>query len=131
MASVFSKIISGEIPCFKVAENELFLAFLDIMPLREGHVLVVPKLEVDKAYELPDAYLTSWFQFAQPIARAMEKAFSCKRVGISIIGLEVPHAHMHLVPINTANDLNFTETPSTPSMDELKRVHEKLMTHLS
>ncbi|GAA4450842.1 HIT family protein [Rurimicrobium arvi] len=131
MASIFSKIISGEIPCFKIAENEHFLAFLDIMPLREGHVLVVPKVEVDKAYELPEAYLASWFQFAQPIARAMEKAFPCKRVGISIIGLEVPHAHMHLVPINTANDLNFTEKPSTPSMDELKRVHEKLMIHLS
>ena len=130
MASVFSKIIAGEIPSFKVAEDERFLAFLDIQPLREGHVLVVPKIEVDKVYELPDDYLAAFFGFARPIAQAMEKAFPCTRVGISFIGLEVPHAHMHLVPIDSPDDLNFTRKPLAPSMDELAEVHRRLLAEL-
>ncbi|MES2479755.1 MAG: HIT domain-containing protein [Bacteroidota bacterium] len=130
MSSVFSKIISGEIPCFKIAEDELFLAFLDIEPLRRGHVLVVPKKEVDKVYEADDKYLQNWFLFAQPIARAIEQSIECKRVGISFIGLEVPHAHMHLVPISTANDLNFTQKPEKPEMDELKEVQALILSKL-
>lgn len=127
MASVFTKIINGEIPCYKIAENELFLAFLDIEPLREGHVLVVPKKEVDKVYDADDVYLQGWLLFARPIAKAIEAAFDCKRCGISFIGLEVPHAHMHLVPMNTANDLNFTNKPLRPSAEALKVVQERLL----
>lgn len=130
MASVFTKIIDGEIPCFKIAENDLFLAFLDIEPLREGHVLVVPKQEVDKVYDADSEYLQNWFLFAQPIAKAIEKAFPCKRVGISFIGLEVPHAHMHLVPINSANDLNFSQKPMVTDMEGLKIAQDLILQHL-
>ncbi len=108
MASIFTKIISGEIPSYTIAENEKFYAFLDIFPLVEGHVLVVPKMEVDKLFDLPSDQLGEILQFAQPIARAIEEVFDCKRCGISVIGLEVPHAHVHLVPLKTADDLNFT-----------------------
>ncbi len=108
MASIFSKIIAGEIPCYKIAENEHFFAFLDIFPLREGHVLVVPKTEVDKLFDVDDQLLSEWLVFAKPIAKAIEKAFPCNRCGLSVIGMEVPHAHMHLVPIDSADDLNFT-----------------------
>lgn len=131
MSSIFTKIINGEIPCFKIAENDLFLAFLDIEPLRKGHVLVVPKKEVDKVYDADDIYLQNWFLFAQPIARAIEKSIVCKRVGISFIGLEVAHAHMHLVPINTANDLNFSQKPEKPSMEELKQIQSLILNNLS
>lgn len=116
--TIFSKIIAGEIPCHKIAENELFLAFLDVFPLREGHVLVVPKIEVDKLFDLPENYLASMLVFAQPIAKAIEKAFPCKRCGISVIGLEVPHAHMHLIPINTSNDLNFSQPGKQKASEE-------------
>ena len=98
--SVFTKIISGEIPCYKIFENEKFFSFLDIFPLVKGHVLVVPKIEVDKFFELPEDYLSEMLLFAKPIANSIEKSFNCKRCGISVIGLEVPHAHMHLLPIN-------------------------------
>ena len=96
-----------------------------------GHVLVVPKVEVDKISEVPDDYLAAMLVFAKPIAHAIEKVFDCKRCGISVIGLEVPHAHMHLVPINSANDLNFTRAKLNPTQEELKAVHEKLKTALS
>ncbi|MER3498186.1 MAG: HIT family protein, partial [Chitinophagaceae bacterium] len=108
--TIFSKIIAGEIPGYKIAENEKFFAFLDIFPLREGHVLVVPKIEVDNLFDLPADYLQEMLVFAQPIAKAIEKSFKCNRCGISVIGLEVPHAHMHLIPINSPNDLNFTQS---------------------
>jgi len=125
--SIFSKIISGEIPSYKIAENDLFLAFLDVFPLVKGHVLVVPKIEVDKLFDLPDEYLSSMLSFAQPIARAIEKSFDCKRCGISVIGLEVPHAHMHLVPMNTANDLNFTQQKITVGKEEMEAIQKKLV----
>jgi len=128
--TIFSKIIAGEIPSYKIAENEKFFAFLDIFPLREGHVLVVPKTEVDNVFDLPDAYLAEMLLFAKPIARAIEKAFRCNRCGISVIGLEVPHAHMHLIPINSANDLNFTQPKLSLSKEELKKVQEKIIAHL-
>jgi histidine triad (HIT) family protein len=108
MTSIFSKIIAGEIPSFKIAENDMFYAFLDIFPMAEGHVLVVPKIETDKFFDVPADYLSAWLLFAQPIAKAIEQSFDCNRCGISVIGLEVPHAHMHLVPVNSADDLNFT-----------------------
>lgn len=124
--TIFSKIINGEIPCRKIAENEKFIAFLDIEPLVTGHVLVVPKTEVDKIFDVPDDYLAAMLLFAKPIAKAIEKVFECNRCGISVIGLEVPHAHMHLVPLNSANDLNFTRPKMKVSQDELKAVHDKL-----
>ena len=108
--TIFSKIIAGEIPSYKIAENEKFFAFLDIFPLREGHVLVVPKTEIDKFFDLPDEFLSEMLLFAKPIAKAIERSFNCNRCGIEVVGLEVPHAHMHLIPINSANDLNLQRT---------------------
>ena len=105
--SIFTKIIKGEIPCYKIAESELFFAFLDIFPLQKGHVLVVPKIEVDKIFDVPAIYLSELLVFAQPIAKAIEASFPCNRVSIVTVGLEVPHAHLHLVPINAAEDINF------------------------
>lgn len=126
--TIFSKIISGELACYKIAENDLFLAFLDVFPLREGHVLVVPKIEVDKIFDLPDSYLSSMLVFARPIAKAIEKAFPCNRCGISVIGLEVPHAHMHLIPINTSNDLNFAQPGKQKASDEqLRAVQQRIL----
>ena len=128
--TLFSKIISGEIPSYKIAEDEKFFAFLDIFPLREGHVLVVPKIEVDNLFDLPNEYLASMLKFAQPIAKAIEKSFRCNRCGVSVIGLEVPHAHIHLVPINSSNDLNFTQHKSKASDEDLKKVQQKILSHL-
>lgn len=128
--SIFSKIISGEIPSYKIAENNLFIAFLDVFPLVKGHVLVVPKVEVDKIFDLPDEYLASMLTFAQPIARAIEKTFDCKRCGISVVGLEVPHAHMHLVPINSANDLNFTQPKITVEKEEMEDIRKRIIANL-
>ena len=125
--TLFSKIIAGEIPAYKIAENEMFYAFLDISPLRPGHVLVVPKNETDKLFDLPDEYLREILLFAKPIAHAIEKAFDCNRCGISVIGLEVPHAHIHLIPINSANDLNFTQSKPKSSAENLKKVQEKIL----
>jgi histidine triad (HIT) family protein len=128
--TIFSKIIAGEIPCYKIAENENFFAFLDIFPLRKGHVLVVPKTETDKLFDLPDLYLQEMLVFAKPIARAIEKSFNCDRCGISVIGLEVPHTHMHLIPISNANDLNFVQKKLKLSPDDLKKIQEKILQHL-
>ena len=130
MGTIFSKIIAGEIPCYKISENEHFFAFLDIFPLKEGHVLVVVKTEVDKIFDVDDQLLSEWLVFAKPIAKAIEKAFPCNRCGISVIGLEVPHAHMHLVPINTSDDLNFTAPKMKLTADQLKGVQEKILKHL-
>jgi histidine triad (HIT) family protein len=128
--SIFTKIISGEIPSYKITENDQFFAFLDIFPLRAGHVLVVPKIEVDKLFDLPADYLSQMLVFAQPIAKAIEKAFDCKRCGISVVGIEVPHAHLHLLPINSANDLNFTQPKMQMTEEQLKEAQEKIMAHL-
>ena len=128
--TIFSKIIKGEIPSFKIAENEFFFAFLDINPLVEGHTLVIPKLEVDNFFDIPADYLKEILLFAKPIAKAIEKSFDCNRCGISVIGLEVPHAHMHLVPINKADDLNFTRKKLNPSQEELKAAQEKILKNL-
>ena len=128
--TIFSRIIKGEIPSYRIAENEKFFAFLDIFPLREGHVLVVPKIEVDNLFDLPKEYLKEILEFAQPIAKAIEKSFNCNRCGISVIGLEVPHAHVHLIPINSANDLNFTQTKEKVSDEALKKVQQKILSNL-
>ena len=128
--TIFSKIISGEIPSFKIAENEKFFAFLDIFPLREGHVLVVPKTEIDRFFDLPDEYLAEMLVFAKPIAKAIEKSFNCNRCGIEVIGLEVPHAHLHLIPINNANDLNFNQAKLKLSNQELEKIRDKIVSNL-
>ena len=128
--TIFSKIISGEIPSYRIAENEKFFAFLDIFPLREGHVLVVPKAEVDNLFDLPKEYLQEMLLFAQPIAKAIERAFECNRCGMSVIGLEVPHAHIHLVPINNSNDLNFTRAKRQASTASLQKAQEKILKEL-
>src|SRR6185437_838520 len=130
MSSVFSRIIAGELPSYKIAENEHFFAFLDIFPLVEGHVLVVCKKEVDKIFDVDDELLSEWLVFAKPIAKAIEKSFKCNRCGMSVIGLEVPHAHVHLVPINSADDLNFTRRKLNPSQEELKAAQQKILKNL-
>ena len=128
--TLFSKIIAGEIPCYKIAENEKFFAFLDVYPLQEGHTLIVPKLAIDKFFDVPDDYLSEMLLFAKPIAKAIETAFDCDRCGISVIGLEIPHAHMHLVPINFADDLNFTRPKMKVSLEELKAAEQKILMYL-
>ena len=130
MGSIFSKIIAGEIPSYKIAENDLFYAFLDVFPIVHGHTLVVPKREVDKLYDLNQEELSSMLVFAQPIARAIEKAFPCKRCGFSVIGLEVPHAHLHLVPMQTADDLNFTRPKLKPTSEELVDAQQRILAYL-
>lgn len=125
--TIFSKIIAGEIPSYKIAENEKFFAFLDIFPLREGHVLVIPKKETDNLFDLPEDYLSEMLVFARPIAKAIERSFKCNRCGISVIGLEVPHAHMHLIPINSSNDLNFTQPKPKAAEEDLKRAQQKIL----
>jgi histidine triad (HIT) family protein len=128
--TIFSKIISGEIPGYKIAENEKFFAFLDIFPLREGHTLVIPKVEVDKFFDLDNNYLSEILVFAKPIAQAIEKAFRCNRCGISVVGIEVPHAHLHLIPINSANDLNFMQSKMKVGENDLKKVQQKILSQL-
>jgi histidine triad (HIT) family protein len=128
--TIFSKIIAGEIPSYKIAENDKFFAFLDIFPLREGHVLVVPKTETDNFFDLPSEYLKELLVFAQPIAKAIEKSFDCNRCGISVIGLEVPHAHLHLIPIKSANDLNFTQPKLKLSEERLKEIQKMIVDKL-
>jgi len=127
MSSIFSKIIAGQIPSYKIAEDANFYAFLDIAPMRQGHVLIVPKVEIDKIFDVDDALLREWLVFAKPIAKAIEKAFDCNRCGISVVGLEVPHAHMHLVPIDNADDLNFTRPKLKLTEEQFKEVQQKLV----
>ena len=128
--TIFTKIILGEIPSYRIAENEKFFAFLDISPMAKGHTLIVPKLETDKFFDLPDDHLTEMLVFAKPIAKAIERSFSCNRCGISVLGLEVPHAHMHLVPINSSDDLNFTRPKLKLSETEMKEVQEMIINNL-
>lgn len=130
MASIFSKIIAGEIPSYKIAEDEKFFAFLDIFPVQYGHVLVVPKIEVDKIFDVPDEYLKDLLVFAKPIAKAIEKSFNCNRVNILTVGLEVPHAHVHLIPINETDDMNLLRPKLKLSKEELKEVQEKIIGNL-
>jgi histidine triad (HIT) family protein len=126
MASIFAKIISGEIPAFKVAENENFLAFLDIYPISRGHVLVIPKKETDYLFDITlDAYLELW-KFAQEVAKAMDKVIDCKRIGVAVIGLEVPHAHIHLVPLNSISDINFESPKLSLTEEEMDAVAQMI-----
>ncbi|WP_070137537.1 HIT family protein [Crocinitomix algicola] len=119
MSSIFSKIIKGEIPCHKVAENEQFLAFLDISPLQKGHTLVIPKTEVDYIFDIEDDLLAEMMLFAKKTAKGIKAAFECNRIGVAVVGLEVPHAHIHLIPINSIQDMNFANPKMNLSQDEL------------
>jgi histidine triad (HIT) family protein len=129
--TIFSKIISGEIPAYKVAESFDFLAFLDINPLAEGHVLVIPKKEVDYLFDLDDEIYTELMIFAKIVAVALKKAIPCKKVGVAVIGLEVPHAHIHLIPMNNVSDLNFERPKLSFTPDQLKATEEKIRHALS
>jgi histidine triad (HIT) family protein len=126
MGTVFSKIIRGDIPSYKVAENEKFYAFLDISPLAEGHTLVIPKQEVDNIFDLPEEDYAELFVFAQKIAKSIHKNFPCKKVGMAVIGLEVPHAHIHLVPINEVNDIDFSRPKLSISDNRFREIAERI-----
>lgn len=126
MPSIFTRIISREIPGHIVAEDDRYIAFLDINPLVLGHVLVVPKQEVDFIFDMDDDLLAGMMVFAKKVALAIKKAVPCKRIGVAVIGLEVPHTHVHLVPMNTMGDINFTRPKLTPSKEELASVTEKI-----
>jgi histidine triad (HIT) family protein len=130
MASIFTKIVNGEIPCYKIAETENCLAFLDVFPLVKGHSLVIPKKEVDYIFDLDDTLLTELQLFAKKIAKAVERAVPCKRIGVAVIGLEVPHAHIHLVPLNKIGDIDFTREKLKPTSDELKQVQAEILKYL-
>ena len=131
MPSIFSRIVAGEIPCHKIAEDDRFLAFLDIMPLAEGHTLVIPKMEVDRYFDLPDDILRDINVFARDVALQLERAIPCERVGVAVIGLEVPHAHVHLIPLNGVADINFERPKLQFSQDELAATAEKIRQALS
>jgi|SRR6056300_1611717 len=122
MSSIFSKIIAGEIPCYKIAEDDRNIAFLDIRPLKKGHTLCVPKIEVDELYELPEADYQSLMRFSQRIAKALKRTIACKRVGSMVLGMEVPHAHLHLIPIDAEHELSFANTPLQLSSEELQTI---------
>jgi histidine triad (HIT) family protein len=126
MASIFSRIASGEIPCYKIAETEQFLAFLDINPLTKGHTLVIPKREVDYLFDLPDEEMAGLSVFAKKVALAIGKAIPCKKVGVAVIGLEVPHAHIHLVPINGVYDIDFRQPKMKFSPEEFADITESI-----
>jgi histidine triad (HIT) family protein len=126
MASIFSKIINDEIPAYKILENENFLAFLDIFPLAKGHVLVIPKKEMDYLFDISsDEYGELW-KFARQVAKAMDKVIDCKRIGVAVIGLEVPHAHIHLVPLNNVSDINFERPKLSFSEEEMNEVAQNI-----
>ncbi|MEI7588328.1 MAG: HIT family protein [Chitinophagia bacterium] len=128
--TIFTKIINGEIPSYKIAESEKFYAFLDIFPLQKGHTLIVPKIEVDKIFEVPDAYLSELLLFAKPIANAIAASFPCNRVGMVTVGLEVPHAHLHLIPIDAAADMEFSRPKLALSTEEFIAIQSLMISKL-
>ena len=126
MSSIFSKIIKGEIPCNKIAENEDFLAFLDINPLVKGHTLVIPKKEIDYIFDIEDDLYKDYFSFAKKVAKGIKRAIPCQKIGVAVIGLEVPHAHIHLIPINSVGDINFSRPKLNPTSEELEAVSAEI-----
>ncbi len=122
MPTIFSKIVSGEIPCYKIAETEKFLAFLDVFPLVKGHTLVIPKKEIDYIFDVEDNELAELHVFSKKIAHAIKKSIPCKRIGMAVIGLEVPHAHIHLIPLNNVSDINFSLPKLKVSKEELMEI---------
>ncbi len=129
MPSIFSKILSGEIPSYKIAEDQDHYAFLDIRPLQRGHTLVIPKMEIDYIFDLDDKALSSLMVFSKRVAKAVEASISCKRVGVAVIGLEVPHVHIHLVPLQTVGDINFTKPPVSVNSDEMESIAHKIQSN--
>ena len=131
MATIFSKIIKGEIPSFKIGENDQFCAFLDVMPVAKGHTLIVPKKEIDYFFDMDSTLLAASMSFSKEVATAIRRAIPCKRIGIAIIGLEVPHAHIHLVPLNTVGDINFDKPKMRMTEKELEEVASKIRTFMN
>lgn len=127
MASIFTRIINGEIPCYSIAENDEFLAFLDINPLVKGHVLVIPKIEIDYIFDIDDQLLQRMIVFAKTVAQSIKAKIDCKRIGVTVIGLEVPHAHIHLIPINSMDDMNFSRPKLSLTSDELHSIQIKII----
>lgn len=128
--TIFSKIIAGKIPSYKIAENENFYAFLDIFPVQKGHTLVVPKIEIDKIFDVPDTYLSEILVFSKAIAKAIEKAFDCNRVNIITVGLEVPHAHIHLLPTNNVQDVDLSKPKLVLSKEEFEKIQKTIIQFL-
>ena len=126
MASIFTKIVKGEIPCHKIAESDEFLAFLDIFPLAKGHVLVIPKVETDSIFDVEENNYAKLWVFARQVAKAIEKSIPCKRVGVAVIGLEVPHAHIHLIPLQSVEDINFSRPKLKLASEEFQSIAEKI-----
>ncbi len=122
MTSIFSKIVKGDIPCYKLAESDKYFAFLDIRPLQKGHCLVIPKNEIDYIFDLEEDELAGLIKFAQRVAKAMKRVIVCKRIGLTVMGLEVPHAHIHLIPINEMKDMEFSRKPLELSTEEFKTI---------
>jgi histidine triad (HIT) family protein len=127
MSTIFSRIVSKEIPCFSVHENDEFLAFLDVNPLVKGHTLVIPKIEVDYIFDLDDELLQRMMVFSKDVARKLKDTFPCKKIGVSVVGLEVPHAHIHLIPINSIDDMNFSREKLKLSQDELREIQSNIL----
>ena len=126
MSTIFSKIVKGEIPCYKVAETDKFLAFLDIFPIQKGHVLTIPKREVDYLFDLDDVTYRELWSFSKKVARAIEETVPCKRIGVAVLGMEVPHAHIHLVPINSEGDLSFSLPKKKFSNEEFEDIAKRI-----
>lgn len=127
MSTIFSKIVSKEIPCFAIHENDEFLAFLDVNPLVLGHTLVIPKIEIDYIFDLDDDTLQRMFLFSKEVARKLKDKFPCKKIGVTVVGLEVPHAHIHLIPINSIDDMNFSREKLKLSQDQLEEIQSKIL----
>lgn len=130
MAGIFSRIVNGEIPCYKVAEDENYLAFLDVHPLKKGHVLVIPKKETDYLFDLNDSEYLGLMEFSKKVAGAIKSAMHCKKVSLHVVGLEVPHAHIHLIPINTANDCNFENEKLKLTREEFETIATQIASNL-
>ena len=127
MSTIFSRIVSKEIPCFSVHENDEFLAFLDVNPLVKGHTLVIPKIDVDYIFDLEDELLQRMIIFSKEVAGKLKETFPCKKIGISVVGLEVPHAHIHLIPINSIDDMNFSRDKLKLTKDQLKEIQANIL----
>ena len=124
--SIFTKIIKGEIPCYKIAEDDRFIAFLDVFPIKKGHTLVVPKVQIDYVFDLDDNLLSDLMIFAKKVSQKMQRAISCERIGIAVIGLEVPHAHIHLVPLDTVGDIDFSQPKLQLSAKEMTEIADSI-----
>ena len=129
--TIFTRIINGEIPAYRIAEDDFFLAFLDINPLREGHTLVIPKIETDRFFDLEEKYLSRILVFSKPIAKAIESSFDCNRCGLTVVGLEVPHAHIHLIPINQVSDMDFKKTKLKLNEEAFRKIQARIISNLN